>query len=179
MLWEQFSIPLKDFIKKRVNNDQDVEDILQTIFLKIHIHINNLIEMNKVRGWIYSITRNAIIDFYRSKNHDSDIESLSEDILIGVQEEETLNNEISQCLNTMIQYLPEKYKQAIILTEFHNLTQKELADRTGLSVSGAKSRVQRARLLLKEMLMKCCILELDRRGNVIDYKHKSKDCKYC
>jgi RNA polymerase sigma-70 factor (ECF subfamily) len=179
MLWEQFSIPLKDFIKKRVNNDQDVEDILQTVFLKIHIHINNLIETNKVRGWIYSITRNAIIDFYRSKNQDSDIESLSEDILIGVQEEETLNNEISQCLNTMIQYLPEKYKQAIILTEFHNLTQKELADRTGLSVSGAKSRVQRARLLLKEMLMNCCILELDRRGNVIDYKHKSKDCKYC
>jgi RNA polymerase sigma-70 factor (ECF subfamily) len=179
MLWEQFSIPLKDFIKKRVNNDQDVEDILQTVFLKIHIHINNLIETNKVRSWIYSITRNAIIDFYRSKNHDSDIESLTEDMLIGVQEEETLNNEISQCLNTMIQYLPEKYKQAIILTEFHNLTQKELADRTGLSVSGAKSRVQRARLLLKEMLMNCCIFELDRRGNVIDYKHKSKDCKYC
>jgi RNA polymerase sigma-70 factor (ECF subfamily) len=179
MLWEQFSIPLKDFIKKRVNNDQDVEDILQTVFLKIHIHINNLIETNKVRSWIYSITRNAIIDFYRSKNHDLNIESLSEDILIGVQEEETLNSEISQCLNTMIQHLPEKYKQAIILTEFSNLTQKELADRTGLSVSGAKSRVQRARLLLKEMLMNCCILELDRRGNVIDYKHKSKDCKYC
>ena len=79
----------------------------------------------------------------------------------------------------MINSLPEKYKQALILTEFQNLTQKELAERMGLSVSGAKSRVQRARIKLKELLLGCCSLEFDHYGNVIDYEHKCSDCKFC
>ena len=179
ILWEEFSIPLKDFIKRRVNNEQDSEDILQIVFLKIYNNINNLNQSQKIRAWIYTITRNAIIDFYRTQNSYSNIACLSENILSKVNIEDTVNDEISQCLKTMILYLPEKYKEAIILTEYQNLTQKELAHRTGLSISGAKSRVQRARKLLKEMLMDCCTLEIDHRGNVIDYKPKSKDCKYC
>lgn len=178
-LWEEFRIPLKDFIKRRVNNEQDVEDILQIVFIKIYNNINNLNQFQKIRIWIYKITRNAIIDFYRSQNSYSHIVCLPENVLEEVKIEETVNDEISQCIKAMIQYLPEKYKEAIILTEYKNLTQKELALRTGLTISGAKSRVQRARILLKEMLMDCCSLEIDHRGNVIDYKHKNKDCKYC
>jgi RNA polymerase sigma-70 factor, ECF subfamily len=175
----ELSIPLKDFIKRRVKNDEDAEDILQTVFYKIHNSISNLNETEKIHAWIYSITKNAIADFYRAQKNESYITELQDDIIDKVQEEVTANYEIAQCLKTMIQCLPEKYKQAIILTEFQNLTQKELGKRLGLSVSGAKSRVQRARIKLKEMLLGCCYLELDRMGNVIDYKHKCSDCKYC
>lgn len=79
----------------------------------------------------------------------------------------------------MIQDLPDIYKQALILTEFDNYTQKELAMQLGLSVSGAKSRVQRARHKLKGMLLNCCSIEQDHRGNVIDYKQKDNKCNYC
>jgi RNA polymerase sigma-70 factor, ECF subfamily len=178
-IWMELSIPLKDFIKRRVKNDEDAEDILQTVFYKIHNSISNLNETEKIHAWIYSITKNAIADFYRMQKNRSYMTELQDDIIDKVQEEVTANHEIGQCLKTMIQYLPEKYKQAIILTEFQNLTQKELGKRLGLSVSGAKSRVQRARIKLKEMLLGCCYLELDRMGNVIDYKHKCSDCKYC
>jgi len=178
-IWEEFSIPLKVFIKKRINNDQDAEDILQIVFLKIHNNINNLSEANKIHSWIYTIARNTIFDFYRAQKHELYIESLSEDIFYEHQEEISFNNEIAQCLKIMIQYLPEKYKKALVLTEFQNLSQKELAIQMGLSVSGAKSRVQRARMQLKEMLFNCCEIEKDKRGNVIDYKVKSKDCNYC
>ena len=74
--------------------------------------------------------------------------------------------------------MPEKYKQAIILTEYEGLTQK-LAEKLGLSLSGAKSRVQRARLKLKELLLNCCHFELDRFGNILEYHHKSKACNFC
>lgn len=83
---------------------------------------------------------------------EEDVLELSEDIINETEYELTANDEIAQCLKAMINYLPEKYKQAIKLTEFQNLTQRELGERMGLSVSGAKSRVQRARLKLKEML---------------------------
>lgn len=178
-IWEEFNTPLKSFIKRRVKNDHDVDDILQNVFYKIHNSISNLKESDKIHAWVYRIARNAIIDFYRAQKSEEYISELSEDIVSEIEDESTANDEIAQCLKAMIKHLPEKYKQAIILTEFQNLTQKELGERMGLSVSGAKSRIQRARVKLKEMLLSCCHLEFDRLGNVIDYRHKCSDCKFC
>ena len=178
-IWAEFSTPLKNFIKKRVKNEQDVDDILQNVFFKIHHSISNLKEADKIHAWVYSITRHALADFYRTRKLESDITEFPEDIISDSEDKLTANDEIAQCLIPMIKHLPEKYKQAILLTEFQNLTQKELSERMGLSVSGAKSRVQRAWLKLKEMLLGCCHLEFDRRGNIIDYQHKCSDCKFC
>ncbi|MBS4539588.1 RNA polymerase sigma factor SigZ [Clostridium sp. D2Q-11] len=178
-VWDDFSIPLKRYIKKRVSNEQDCDDILQEIFIKIHNNIESLENDNKIHGWIYKITRNTIIDFYRrnDKNHLSI--KLPENLGNFKEEELSNNAEIASCLKVMVDNLPDIYKEAIILTEFQNMTQKELSEKTGISISGAKSRVQRARKMLKRMLLECCQLDMDRRGNIIDYKHKSSECKYC
>lgn len=178
-IWEEFSKPLKSYIKRRVENEQDVEDILQDVFLKIHNHIDRLKDTDKIHTWVYRITKNTISDFYRTQKSKEKILGLSEGIIDESDDPLTANAEISQCLKKMIHYLPEKYKQAILLAEFQNLTQKELGERMGLSISGAKSRVQRARLKLKKMLLSCCHVELDRLGNVIDYRHKFGDCTFC
>ena len=52
-----------------------------------------------------------------------------------------------------------------------------LAERLGLSLSGAKSRVQRAREKLKQQLLECCHFELDRRGHIIDYQPRCQCCE--
>lgn len=179
IIWEQFSNPLKSFIKRRVKDNQDVEDILQNVFCKILSNIGSLRGTDKVYAWIYKIARNSIIDFYRAQKFEIDMPELSDNIVNDIEDESTDNKEIAQCLKAMIMYLPEEYKQALILTEFENLTQKALSEKMGISLPGAKSRVQRARTKLKKMLLDCCQLELDRRGNIIDYKHKCSDCKFC
>jgi RNA polymerase sigma-70 factor (ECF subfamily) len=80
----------------------------------------------------------------------------------------------------MVQSLPETYRQAIVLSEFEGLTQKELAARLDLSLSGAKSRVQRGRAQLKKMLLDCCRFEFDRRGTVIECEPRRKtSCPEC
>jgi RNA polymerase sigma-70 factor (ECF subfamily) len=79
----------------------------------------------------------------------------------------------------MVDRLPEPYREAIILTEYEGRTQKELAEYLGISLSGAKSRVQRAREKLKIMLLECCYFEFDRRGKVIDYHSRSEPCLIC
>jgi RNA polymerase sigma-70 factor (ECF subfamily) len=179
-IWYEFRIPLRVFIKRRISNDQDVEDVLQNVFIRIYNNSNKLSELNNIHAWVFTITRNTIIDYYRMQKHNSYFGELSEYITIceNLVEKNTIN-EISQCLIMMMQFLPEKYKQALILTEIENLSQKELADKAGLSVSGAKSRVQRARVLLKEEFLSCCKLEIDSRGNIIDYEVKNQDCDYC
>lgn len=178
-IWEEFSTPLKDFIKKRIPKEQDADDILQEVFIKIHNNVESLMDDNKIDGWIYRITRNVIIDYYRKNNKPIKLIDFPEELKKETNEELPSNREIANCLMAMIADLPDKYKEAIILTEFQNLTQKELSQKMGLSLSGAKSRVQRARAKLKEMLLECCQLEFDRCGNVIDYQHKNNKCKYC
>lgn len=180
-LWVRFNKPLMSFIKKRVNNDEDAEDILQDVFCKIQNNINGLKASDKIHAWVYSITRNAITDFYRTHRIGNLSSELSDDIPDNRLDSgsENANEEIAQCLIEMINSLPDKYKEALLLTKFQNLTQMELSKRLGLSLPGAKSRVQRARGKLKEMLFDCCNLEFDRLGNVIEYQDKKNRCKFC
>lgn len=178
-IWNDFSKPLKGFIKRHIKNDQDADDILQDVFCKIGNNIGSLKDSDKIQAWVYKIAKNTIMDFYRAQNHELAFTELPEEIIVDTKNEITANDEVAQCLRAMIDHLPEKYKSAIILTEFQNLTQKELGVRLGLSASGAKSRVQRARTKLKEMLLCCCSFEFDYRGNIVDYKTKCNDCKFC
>ncbi len=80
------------------------------------------------------------------------------------------------CILPLVQQLPPPYRQALLLTEVEGMTQKDLAARLGLSFSGARSRVQRARDKLRELLLDCCHFEFDRRGTIIDYYPNCERC---
>ncbi|PKM89434.1 MAG: RNA polymerase sigma factor SigZ [Firmicutes bacterium HGW-Firmicutes-12] len=177
-IWEEFSLPLKKFIRNRVSNDQDVDDILQEVFLKIHNNVDSLMNENKINAWVFRITRNTIVDYYRTKASFEFVE-MPDNLMIEDDEDLSFNSEMATCLKKMIDGLPEKYKEAVLLTEYQNLTIKEISEKTGLSISGAKSRVQRGKKILKRMLLGCCHLEFDRLGNIIEYTHRSSECPYC
>src|SRR5450755_4926357 len=86
-------------------------------------------------------------------------------------------SELLPCVRAMVLALPDQDRQALVLTEYQGLTQKELGERLGLSFSGAKSRVQRAREKLKQELLSCCHFELDRRGHILDYQPRCDCCE--
>ena len=83
--------------------------------------------------------------------------------------------ELAQCLIPFIRELPEKYGEALLLTEIGGLTQSAAATRLGLSTSTMKSRVQLlgGRARLKQALLGCCEIEVDRRGSVVDYARRA------
>lgn len=178
-VWETMRLPLQRFIARRVHNTLDAEDLLQTIFCKIHDNINELQNETKIHAWIFQIARNTIVDYYRSKKSDLPLQEAADESVLADAFEPDLSEEVAGCLKTIIGNLPEKYQTAILLTEFEQITQKDLAERMGVSLSGAKSRVQRGRSKLREILLGCCHVDFDRRGNIIDYRRKRATCKYC
>ena len=178
-LWGEFSIPLKEFILRRVQNEYDAEDVLQDVFYKIYENIESLQDKNKIQPWVYQITRNSIIDHYRTKRVTAELTDLPDMTLDKDFFEPDIPHEVADCLKVIIGHLPKKYREAIALTEFEKLTQRELAQKLGLSLPGAKSRVQRARAKLKELFLGCCHIEFDMLGNITDYKRKHSECKYC
>ncbi len=94
------------------------------------------------------------------------------DIEVEEFSDETLTSELTNYISLFINSLPEKYKQAIILADIENVSQKDIAKRLNISYSGAKSRVQRGRELLKSAYEECCTISADVYGDVIDYKPK-------
>ena len=178
-IWQDLSHRLSSFILRRVRNEDDAEDILQDVFWKIHDNIHTLKEGNKLEAWVYQITRNTIIDYYRRQGRAPlYVSEVPEHGPEPIDAEGTLE-EVAACLKPMIADLSEKYRQAILLTEYEGLTQKEMAQKLGLSLSGAKSRVHRARETLKRSLLACCHFEFDRQGRILDYELKEQTCRYC
>ena len=172
-LYNKLSAQLKYFIGKRVNDPVIIEDILHDVFIKIHNNIDTVTDESKIENWIFQITRNTIIDYYRKNKTHSEIE---EEELIPAEEAEEDNDShrnASIGLTSFVEELPEIYRDAILFTGYEGLTQKQLAERLGISLTGAKSRVQRGRKMLKDLLIQCCHFEYDIYGTVIDY------CKVC
>jgi RNA polymerase sigma-70 factor, ECF subfamily len=176
-VWQEYQSSLRTFIKSRISNDTAIDDIFQNVFLKIHTGLDSLKDETKLKSWIYQIARNAIIDYFRSQKPTIDIaEWLPQP---ETDPSEKVTQELSECLRPMIQQLPEHYREAVILSELQGLTQQEVAKVQGTSLSCAKSRVQRGRALLKNMLDECCRLEFDHSGRLCDYERKGGDCNIC
>lgn len=173
-LWEEFQEQLKAFILQRVSDPIAAEDLLQEVFVKIHQSIGSLEDETKLESWVYQITRNTIIDYYRTTKSHAELETPP------AYEEEYIATDaaaqIASGLREFVEELPEHYRRAIELTEFEGLTQREMGEKLGLSASGAKSRVQRARELLKEMLLECCHFTFDNRGGIVDYQGNCQQC---
>jgi RNA polymerase sigma-70 factor (ECF subfamily) len=171
--WQAYRTSLFHFIHRRIANPTDAEDIVQDVLVKAYTHFATLKDETKVRPWLYQIARNAIIDFYRQHKP---LVALSEALPAPV--DDTSEAEFAQCLTPLIEQLPATYRQAILLAEIEGLTQQAVASVQGLSLSGAKSRVQRGRKLLKAILLQCCQVEVGRHGGIIDWQtHRDEACQ--
>lgn len=169
-LWLQFHAKLKRFIERKVDDKSIAEDILQDVFLKIHQSGNKLSEVNNIQAWLYRITYNKIVDYYRSQKERS---SSSEEVA-EVEENHKEHQALAQCMVPFVKRLPDKYKVALMKTDLGGFSQKEYAEEIGISYTGAKSRVQRARRQLKELFTDCCNIHVDKYGTVMDYHSRSK-----
>ena len=161
IIWTETQAGLKAFIHRRVRDRAVAEDILQDVFLKMYTRMDQLNDSEKITAWIYQITRNTITDYFRSQN-----KSVSLLDLDWESDHTNLNDCVYSCLKEMLSTLPAKYRQAIELTEQENLSQLQLAERLNISYSGAKSRVQRARQMLKNKMDEQYTIKLDAYGNV-------------
>jgi RNA polymerase sigma-70 factor (ECF subfamily) len=178
-VWTGFNSRLRSYIAARSRNQHDAEDILQEVFVKVHRHLTTVDDDRRLASWLFRVTHNTIIDHYRRR------------VPIPVEQESNVpepdhhpvaERQLAPFLAVLIEDLPDRYREALTLSELGDTSQVELADRLGLSVSGAKSRVQRGRALLRKQLLQCCSVATDCRGRVMSFTLKSpfpitEDCQ--
>lgn len=189
-IWGEFGERLHAFIAQRVGSTADAEDILQDVFLRIHQHAGSVQRRERLTSWLFQVTRNAIIDYYRSPIRREQPEaiagpdSLDRTTPAGLPPEiahdaAEARAELASCLQPMLGRLPRHYREAVSLVDLSGLTHAEAATRLGLSVSGTKSRVQRGRRALHATLVQCCPVHLDTGRRVIDFQRPASGCSGC
>lgn len=173
-IYSQFHQVLLTFIKSRVNNHHDAEDILQNVFIKVTTGLEDLQRKEKLQSWIYAITRNAIIDYYRANAGKKDLLVAEEQIADSFTDEEynDTTKGLDCCLVGFVNQLPDEYRDIIIDVEMNGVKQKDLTDRYNLAYPTIRSRVQRGREKLKQILLECCHIQWDSRGNILDVQSK-------
>jgi RNA polymerase sigma-70 factor (ECF subfamily) len=181
-VWSKLSSDLRRFIRRRVDDDHVADDLLQETFVRIHCNLESLTGSDRLAAWVYQIARNVIRDHYRkSQRH---MVSLADNPDLAdhhVESNGKFRGRTSQWLEELINQLPENYREPLRLAEVEGISQQEVANRLGLSLSGAKSRVQRGRALLRNELEQCCTFQFDRRGNLLDVSPRPdrKACRGC
>ena len=172
LMWAEFAGRLRAFVARRVPAGIEPDDVVQEVFVRVVRHLPSLRDAGRIEAWLFQIARNTLRDAMRARQRrDIRTDALEIDLPADsdTQDARTAEAELAPCLTPMVARLAEPYRSAIELTSVQGLTQTEAAKRAGVSISGMKSRVQRARDQLKAMLLGCCEIDVDRRRGVADY----------
>ena len=180
-LWTDLGARLRQFVGSRVRGPHVADHITQDVLLKVQARMDALPAEDKLPAWVFAVARTAVIDHYRGRavRDHADIADVEPAAYAGRDEQEEALRELTPSLMRMVEQLPEPYRAAMRLADFEGLRQQEVADCTGIPLSGGKSRVQRARQQLREMILDCCHIERDGRGNVMDYETTERSGRYC
>ncbi len=148
IIWLEHRNELKRFVLSKIKDKDDVNDILQEVFIRLHSNLTNLKSEAKIKPWLFQIIRNVITDYFRKKKF-----SVSPDTVDLPYESETTNNneQFAGCVKPHLSKLPEKYRFALTKVELEDCSQLQLAKELNISYSALKSRVQRGRELLKNI----------------------------
>jgi RNA polymerase sigma-70 factor (ECF subfamily) len=173
--WRAIEERLRPFLARRVSH-ADVEDVLQEVLLRMYRGIRALRDEDRFAAWTYQVARSAVADHLRARARHPLVPGGAEARARPEPEPSTVPaepddgigaRELAAYLAPLVAHLPSPYREAITLVELEGQTQADAARLTGISLSGMKSRVQRGRRRLRELLDACCAIALDARGKVL------------
>ena len=174
-IWRRLGERVRRFIAARVRSAADVDDLVQSVFLRVHEKQESLRDADRLDAWVFQIARNSIADHFRRRTFATLEESLVDPVNLN-DDSPNRNAEVAGWLPEMIEELPADQRRAAWLYEFEGVPQQEIADRESISLSGAKSRIQRGRRKLAAMLLECCRFQFDTLGNVLDCEPRRRRC---
>jgi RNA polymerase sigma-70 factor (ECF subfamily) len=167
VIYNTFRAEMRKFIFSKIKDKATTDDLMQEVYLKIHANIAHLRDLDRVRPWVFAITRNMVNDHFRNQKFDKELDSLK---LSSMDAATPVNDQFNACMMPLVDKLPATLRTAIILTDLKGMSQTSLAKKLKISYSGAKSRVQRARELLKKNITDCCNIVSDKYGNIVSHE---------
>lgn len=166
-LWSDYKNEMLFYILKKIKDKEKANDLSHEVLMKIYNSCCSNNEIRNVRSWMFQIAHNTTIDYLKKEN------KFTDEITDVIEKDENNSyQEVEELIKPLIKLLPEKYAVPLLLSDIEELKQAEVSKKINLSLTATKSRIQRARKLLKEKIIECCNLELDERGNLFSLEIK-------
>jgi RNA polymerase sigma-70 factor (ECF subfamily) len=183
-LWRDSNARLGAWFERQTGNAADAEDLVQETFVRVHERLDTLVDAASVRAWVGRIARNVLVDHKRrravranqSPGTENQLETELELAAPAPERDAGLDQTVASWLEDFLARLAPEDAAALRLVDLEGRTQAELAAQTGLSLSGAKSRVQRAREKLRAELEGCCTFAFDARGGILAAHRRADGC---
>lgn len=163
--WTLHAAELRGWLRHRVGNDALADDLLQDLFLKALRQGERFCDLHNARAWLFEVARNLLADQLRVAHHMVD---LPEDLTAQSEDTDTVDT-LTACLPRVLSELSPQDRDAITLCDLQGMAQADFARAKGLSLSAAKSRLQRARVRLRAQMNQACQVQMDEVGRVTDF----------
>lgn len=168
VLWTEYGDRLRAFVGRRLRHPADVDDVVQDLFLRLHLALSTGAEPDRLVPWLFGIARRSIADHLRARPRP--------DPPGPNPESPGPEAELAGCVRSMTADLPNKDRVVLSLTTLEGHDDRQVAARLQLSLAAAKSRLRRARARLRRRLEACCRIELDTRRRVMAWSPRGHSC---
>ena len=154
LIYTQYCDKVSRFVRSKIHYPNDVEDIVQTVFLKVYSNLDKYDEIKaSFSTWIYIITRNTVYDYLKDKRDHPVLELIEN---TEESEEKTddslLNQEALEELACALQKLPQNQRDIIILIYYKNLDRRKVAEMLGMTYGQVRYLHDKAMKRLGELL---------------------------
>ncbi|MBI5848589.1 MAG: sigma-70 family RNA polymerase sigma factor [Nitrospirae bacterium] len=178
-IYAQFKEKIERYLARMVN-ETEAEDLAQEVFVKVSRGLKNFSGRSSFSTWIYKIATNTALDRLRElslqketshlkrENNGGDVEAVyleTEDRKPSL-EASLIKKEMNDCIRGIAEGLPENYRPVLVLSDFEELSNVEIADILGISQETVKIRLHRARMRLREQLKAKCNFYRDERNEL-------------
>lgn len=168
-LWLEHKLALRNYIFKRVRDEDLTNDILQEVLLKVYNFCLKSSGVKNVKSWLYQIAHNTIVDHFRKETRKGTFRA---EVEFAEEDENLAFKEALEYILPLLNFLPEEYSVPLKMADIDGLKQADIAEKLNLSLPATKSRIQRGRNLLKAEFITCCHFETDATGGIISFEIK-------
>lgn len=169
--WAAHSGELRGWLRQRVSSPAEADDLLQDLFIKALRQGERFCDLHNARAWLFEVARNTLTDHLRVHR---DTVEVPDDLAHSVDEADTVDV-LTACLPRVLSELSAPDREAITLCDLQGMPQADFASAKRLSLSAAKSRLQRARVRLKAHMSVACQVRVDDTGRVVDFVPRSSN----
>ncbi len=168
-LWALHERELGRWLASRCASRAEAEDLLQDVWVKCLRQGDAVARLAQPRAWLFEVTRNTWLDHLRRAHPTLPLSEEENNVCAPQPDAEPLDGLAQACLPRVLQELDAQDREAIELCDLNQMSQADYAQRKGISLSAAKSRVQRARARMREHMVAACQVSLDATGRVDDF----------
>lgn len=169
-VWLDNKSSIYQYILKRTKDVDTAKEINQQVLMKMYRACHKDRDIKNIKSWLFQIAHNATIDYIKQQQKIT-VKPIIEQGA-STSENHSIWEELAEFLDPLISFLAPKYAIPLRMYAIQGMKQADIARELNLSLSATKSRVQRAKVLLKKEIDSCCHLRTGKNGQLTDFDIK-------